>query len=155
MLSESSYNSDMAHQYKRKPLPVAKANRLVNACDTHEARLVWTLLDTGPRVWELASLTRKDIDWQSTPRQLVIRRKGGPYGKRSVIGTRGYASFADLPLLAAIEPALPGLAFSYLQPINSTSASWRSSMVGTAVDRDLIPRPSGRLGTAVPSSSAT
>ena len=39
----------------------------MNACDTHlEKLVVWTLLDTGLRVSELAFLTRKDIDWQST-----------------------------------------------------------------------------------------
>jgi integrase/recombinase XerD len=38
----------MAYQYRREPLPPEEANRLVNACDTHEEKLVvWTLLDTG------------------------------------------------------------------------------------------------------------
>jgi integrase/recombinase XerD len=74
----------MAYQYKREPLPPEEANRLVNACDTHQEKLViWTLLDTGLRVSELASLTRKDIDWQSTPLRIVVHGKGGPYGKQS------------------------------------------------------------------------
>ena len=74
----------MAYQYKREPLTPEEANRLVNAADTHEEKLVvWVLLDTGLRVSELAGLTRKDVDWQSTPPRLVIRGKGGPYGKKS------------------------------------------------------------------------
>jgi len=74
----------MAYQYKREPLSPEEANRLVNACDTHQERLVvWTLLDTGLRVSELASLDRKAIDWQSSPPRIVIHGKGGPYGTRS------------------------------------------------------------------------
>jgi hypothetical protein len=152
ILSESFYNSGMAYQCKLLP---AATNRRVNARDTHEASLAWPLLGLGPRVFELVSLTQKDIDWQSTPSQLVIPRKGSPYAKEAVIGTRVYPSFADLLLRAAVEPALSGRASCYLRPTNITSPSWRGSTVGTAVDRDLIPRPNGRLGTAVLSSSAT
>jgi integrase/recombinase XerD len=41
------------YQYKREPLTQDEANRLANACQTHEEKLViWTLLDTGLRVAE-------------------------------------------------------------------------------------------------------
>jgi hypothetical protein len=47
------------YQYKREPLTQDEANRLANACQTHEEKLVvWTLLDTGLRVAELANLTK-------------------------------------------------------------------------------------------------
>jgi len=66
----------MAYQYKREPLSPEEANRLVNACDTHQERLVvWTLLDTGLRVSELAFLTRKAIDWQSSPQDRHTRQR--------------------------------------------------------------------------------
>ena len=83
-MSESLYNSDMAYQYKREPLTPEEANRLVNACETHDEKLVvWTLLDTGLRVSELATLSRKAFDWQSNPPRIVVHGKGGPFGKRS------------------------------------------------------------------------
>jgi len=47
------------YQYKREPLSADEANRLANACETHVERLViWTFLDTGMRVSELAGLKR-------------------------------------------------------------------------------------------------
>ena len=50
----------MPYQYKREPLTPDEANRLASACETHQERLiVWTLLDTGLRVAELAGLTRE------------------------------------------------------------------------------------------------
>jgi integrase/recombinase XerD len=74
----------MAYQYKREPLTPEEANRLVNACQDHEEKLVvWTLLDSGLRVSELATLSRQNIDWQSSPPRLVIHGKGGPFGKKS------------------------------------------------------------------------
>jgi integrase/recombinase XerD len=49
----------MRYQYKREPLTQDEANRLANACQIHEEKLViWTLLDTGLRVAELANLTK-------------------------------------------------------------------------------------------------
>lgn len=48
-----------------------------------ERLVVWTLLDTGLRVSELATLTRKQIDWQARPPRLMIYGKGGPYGTSS------------------------------------------------------------------------
>ncbi len=72
----------MAYQYKREPLTQEEANRLSNACETGEERLViWTLLDTGLRVSELASLTRKQIDWQG--HRITVYGKGGPYGSKT------------------------------------------------------------------------
>ena len=72
----------MPYQYKREPLTPDEANRLAAACQTYQERLiVWTLLDTGLRVAELANLTREHIDWQQ--HRLMIYGKGGPYGTRS------------------------------------------------------------------------
>ncbi|QDV39135.1 tyrosine-type recombinase/integrase [Tautonia plasticadhaerens] len=72
----------MTYQFVREPLTADEADRLANACDKPNERLVvWTLLDTGHRVGELCDLASKDVLWQQ--RQLRIRGKGGPYGKRS------------------------------------------------------------------------
>jgi len=72
----------MPYQYKREPLMQEEATRLANACETFEERLiVWTLLDTGLRVGELAKLNRDNIDWQG--HRITIYGKGGPYGTRS------------------------------------------------------------------------
>jgi integrase/recombinase XerD len=72
----------MPYQYKREPLTQDEANRLANACVQYEERLiVWTLLDTGLRVSDLAGLTRDKVDWQT--HRLMIYGKGGPYGTRS------------------------------------------------------------------------
>ena len=69
-------------QYVREPLTAEEADRLANACETPtEPLIVWTLLDTGLRVGELCALTAKDILWQQ--RQLRVRGKGGPNGKKS------------------------------------------------------------------------
>jgi integrase len=46
-----------------------------------EKLIVWTLLDTGLRVAELAHLKKDNIDWQD--HRLMIYGKGGPYGSRS------------------------------------------------------------------------
>jgi integrase/recombinase XerD len=74
----------MPYQYVREPLTAEEADRLANACDTStEQLIVWTLLDTGLRVGELCDLTAKDILWQQ--RQLRVRGKGGPYGKKTKV----------------------------------------------------------------------
>src|SRR3954447_18237425 len=66
----------MPYQYKREPLTPDEANRLASACETHQERfIVWTLLDTGLRVSELAGLARDQIDWQN--HRLMIYGKGG------------------------------------------------------------------------------
>ena len=89
----------MAYQYKREPLTRDEANRLANACQTHEEKLVlWTLLDTGLRVSEFATLKKDNIDWQA--HRLMVYGKGGPYGsatKRRVI-----------PLSSRVQPLLEG-----------------------------------------------
>ena len=67
----------MPYQFKREPLTQDEATRLANACTTHDEKLVvWTLLDTGLRVSELASLTKNNLDWQM--HRLMIYGKGGP-----------------------------------------------------------------------------
>lgn len=72
----------MAYQYVREPLTGEEADRLANACDTPEEKLVvWTLLDTGLRVSELCSLRTDNVSWQS--RELRVKGKGGPHGKRT------------------------------------------------------------------------
>lgn len=72
----------MPYQYKREPLTQDEANRLANACQTHEEKLIiWTLLDTGIRVSELVKLSKQNIDWQG--HRLTIYGKGGPYGSKS------------------------------------------------------------------------
>lgn len=70
------------YQYKREPLSNEEANRLINAAETFQEKLIiFTLLDTGLRVSELAGLTKDNIQWQE--RRLVIYGKGGPYGKKT------------------------------------------------------------------------
>ena len=55
---------------------------LANTCQSlREKFVVWTLLDTGVRVSELAALTRKQVQWKE--RRMVVYGKGGPYGSRS------------------------------------------------------------------------
>jgi len=72
----------MAYQFVREPLTADEADRLGNACQTSEEKLlVWTLLDTGLRVLELCSLRTENISWQS--RELRVKGKGGPHGKRT------------------------------------------------------------------------
>jgi integrase/recombinase XerD len=89
----------MSYQYKREPLTPDEANRLASACETHQERLiVWTLLDTGLRVSELAGLTREHIDWQN--RRLMIYGKGGIYGTKS--------KRRIIPLTDRIRPLIDG-----------------------------------------------
>ncbi len=72
----------MPYQFKREPLTQDEASRLANACASHDEKLVvWTLLDTGLRVSELAGLTKDNLDWQM--HRLMIYGKGGPYGTNS------------------------------------------------------------------------
>ena len=89
----------MPYQYKREPLTQEEANRLANKCETHEERLVvWTLLDTGLRVSELAKLTRDNLDWQI--HRIMIYGKGGPYGSRT--------KRRVIPLSSRVQPLLEG-----------------------------------------------
>src|SRR5713101_6456232 len=117
----------MPYQYKREPLTQDEANRLANACTTHAEKLVvWTLLDTGLRVSELAKLTRDDIDWQG--HRLTIYGKGGPYGsasKRRVI-----------PLSARVHPLLEGH-FALHDTLGTSPARSRSALSTRGVPRPL------------------
>jgi integrase/recombinase XerD len=89
----------MPYQYKREPLTADEANRLANACQPHEEKLiVWTLLDTGLRVAELTGLKRTTLDWQS--HRLMVYGKGGPYGSKS--------KRRIIPLTPRIEPLIEG-----------------------------------------------
>jgi integrase/recombinase XerD len=89
----------MPYQYKREPLTPDEANRLANACQTHEEKLVvWTLLDTGLRVSELANLRKDNLDWQN--HRLMVYGKGGPYGSRS--------KRRLIPLSARVQPLIEG-----------------------------------------------
>ena len=89
----------MPYQYKREPLTPDEANRLANSCETHEEKLVvWTLLDTGLRVAELANLKKENIDWQG--HRLTIYGKGGPYGSKS--------KRRIIPMSPRIQPLIEG-----------------------------------------------
>jgi integrase len=51
------FAESMPYQYIHEPLTTDEANRLASACETHPERLiVWTLLDTGLRVAQLAAV---------------------------------------------------------------------------------------------------
>ena len=70
------------YQDKREPLDSREIDLLVNACQSlREKFVVWTLIDSGIRVSELANLTRQNVQWQE--RRIVVFGKGGPYGSRS------------------------------------------------------------------------
>lgn len=67
----------------------------------HEFRrkfIIWTLLDTGLRVAELAGFKKENIDWQS--HRVMIYGKGGPYGTKS--------KRRVIPLAAREQPLLEG-----------------------------------------------
>src|ERR1700694_5126974 len=89
----------MPYQFKREPLTQEEATRLANACTTAEEKLaVWTLLDTGLRVSELATLTKDNLDWQM--HRLMVYGKGGPYGTKS--------KRRVIPLSPRVQPLLEG-----------------------------------------------
>lgn len=72
----------MVYQFIREPLQAEEADKLSQACETMQEKLIiWTLLDTGLRVSELCSLTPQHIEWQQ--KALRITGKGGPHGKKS------------------------------------------------------------------------
>jgi integrase/recombinase XerD len=57
------YNWRMPYQFKPESLIQDEATRLANACQSHQEKLViWTLLDIGLRVSELATLTKERIE---------------------------------------------------------------------------------------------
>ena len=89
----------MPYQFKREPLTQDEATRLANACRTHYEKLVvWTLLDTGLRVSELAGLTKDNLDWQT--HRLMVYGKGGPYGTKS--------KRRIIPLSPRVQPLVEG-----------------------------------------------
>jgi integrase/recombinase XerD len=70
------------YQYKRTPLDEEEQDILINGCSSHREKLVvYTLLDTGMRVSELASLKRENVKWQAGV--IEIYGKGGKYGTLS------------------------------------------------------------------------
>jgi len=72
----------MTYNFVREPLCAQDADRMSNACDALEEKLlIWTLLDTGLRIGELCSLTPKNMMWQE--KALKVSGKGGIYGKMS------------------------------------------------------------------------
>jgi integrase/recombinase XerD len=99
MLCRHPYDWRMPYQFKREPLTQDEATRLANACQSHPEKLViWTLLDTGLRVSELATLTKDNLEWQG--HHLMVYGKGGPYGsqtKRRIV-----------PLSSRVQPLLEG-----------------------------------------------
>lgn len=72
----------MAYTYKREPLTADETDRLINACQIGQEKLiVFGLLETGLRVGEFCALTPQNFRWQE--RFLVVDGKGGPFGKES------------------------------------------------------------------------
>lgn len=89
----------MAYQFNREPLTADEANRLASVCNIYEEKLiVWTLLDTGLRVAELANLTKDNLDWQA--HRIMVYGKGGPFGTKS--------KRRVIPLSARVQPLLEG-----------------------------------------------
>lgn len=70
----------MAYQFRREPLSTEETDRLMNACQTAQEKLViFGILETGLRVGEFISLTPLNFRWQEG--FLVVDGKGGPFGK--------------------------------------------------------------------------
>ncbi len=121
---------DMAYQYKREPLMADEATELANSCETHEEKLVvWTLLDSGQRINELATLVRKNIDWQG--HRLMIYGKGGPYGSRT--------KRRVIPLSTRIRPLIEGH-FSINETLGMTARTIQR-LVKRVANRARISRP--------------
>lgn len=95
---------------------------LANACKTLRERfIIWSLLDTGVRVSELAGLTRQNIQWQE--RRIIVFGKGGPYGSR---GKRRVVPMSER-VRAVMEAILglqdaPGLSVRTIQRVVKTVA---------------------------------
>src|SRR6266567_3556826 len=89
----------MPYQFKREPLTQDEANRLFYGYGNHRERLIiWTLLDTGLRVSELAELKKDNLNWQT--HRLMIYGKGGPYGTKS--------RRRIVPLTPRVQPLIEG-----------------------------------------------
>jgi len=71
----------MSYVFVREPLSAEECDRIVNACQSFQERLVvWVLLDTGLRIGEFCSLRKDEIHWQEN--RLVVWGKGGWYGRK-------------------------------------------------------------------------
>ena len=71
----------MSYVFVREPLSAEECDRLVNACQSFQEKLVvWVLLDTGLRIGEFCSLRKDEIHWQEN--RLVVWGKGGWYGRK-------------------------------------------------------------------------
>ena len=120
----------MAYQFKREPLTQDEATRLANACTTHHEKLVvWTLLDTGLRVSELATLTKDNLDWQM--HRLMIYGKGGPYGTKS--------KRRIVPLSPRVQPLIEG--HFALHDTFGTSSRTIQRLIKSVANRAKISRP--------------
>ena len=129
----------MTYQYKREPLTQDEANSLANACQTHEERLViWTLLDTGLWVSELASLNKNNIDWQN--HRLIIYGKGGPYGKKT--------KRRIVPISQRVRPILEG--HFALHSTLGMSKRTIQRLVKNMANRAHISRPIKNICSALP-----
>ena len=72
----------MGYQYKREPLSQEDIGRLTNACEETEEKLaIFTMLDLGLRVAEMADVNVKAVDFQT--HRLTVMGKGGASGPRS------------------------------------------------------------------------
>jgi len=70
------------YKFKRTGLGEEDIDKLVNAADGHQQKLIiFGLLETGMRVGEFASLTKENFKWQKD--RIIVDGKGGPFGKRS------------------------------------------------------------------------
>jgi integrase/recombinase XerD len=120
----------MNYQYKRFPLTPSEAQRLADACGTLlEKVLVWTFLDTGLRLSELASLRAAMIDWDNNI--MLVHGKGGPYGVRSKLRV--------VPLTPRVAEILP----EHFRHADTIGLSPRSieRHVKAIAERAAIPRP--------------
>lgn len=76
----------MTRQFAVEPLTMDEVDKLENVCETFQEKLiVWTFLDTGLRLNEMANLTTDNILWQE--KVIRVKGKGGPFGKMSKIRT--------------------------------------------------------------------
>jgi integrase/recombinase XerD len=120
----------MPYQFKREPLMPEEANRLASACqDAREKLVIWTLLDTGLRVAELAGLKKDNIDWQG--HRLMIYGKGRPYGSKS--------KRRIIPMSNRIQPLIEGH-FALYETLSMTPRTIQL-MVKRVANRALVNRP--------------
>lgn len=68
----------MSQQYRREPLTSDETDALIKACKNSDEKLViWTLLETGMRVSEIASLTKANVDFQTHRLTVYGKGRGG------------------------------------------------------------------------------